>query len=217
MYDMLHHESMYRGRDALVRLGEVYLVVCGAGAVGSHLVDNLVRQGFRHMRVIDHDRVEPHNTGTQIYGQGDAGAFKVDVLQAEVFRAVGVEIKAVRKCLTARNVAQLLAGADLVVDGFDNYEARALVAEQCSAASVPCVHVGLHAAYAEVRWNEGYRVPRDVVEGDPCNYPLAHNLVQFAVALASEVVMRYVIDGVRQNYAFTLGDLHIHDEAGSAL
>lgn len=217
MYDLLHHESMYRGRDALVRLGEVRLVVCGAGAVGSHLVDNLVRQGLRHVRVIDHDRVEPYNTGTQIYGQGDAGAFKVDVLQAKVFRAVGVEIEAVRKRLTARNAAQLLAGAGLVVDGFDNHEARALVAEQCSTAGVACVHVGLHAAYAEVRWNEGYRVPRDVVEGDPCDYALARNLVLFAAALASEIVMRHVIDGVRQNCAFTLGDLRIHDEAGSAL
>jgi molybdopterin/thiamine biosynthesis adenylyltransferase len=212
MYELYYHEGLYRGEDALARIGQVRLVVCGAGAVGSNLVDNLVRQGFRHIRVVDYDRVEPHNAGTQTYAQGDAGAFKVDVLQAEVFRAVGIEIEPVRKRLTARNVARHLAGAGAVVDGFDNHDGRALVAAHCRSSGVPCLHVGLHTAYAEVRWNEGYRVPRDVIAGDPCDYALARNLVQFAVALASEALVRFVLEGRRQNHAFTLGDLRIHAE-----
>ncbi len=75
------HEELYRGRDALERLGHVKLIVCGAGALGSLLVDSLVRQGVRHVTVIDHDRVEARNVGTQLYGQGDVGAFKVDALR----------------------------------------------------------------------------------------------------------------------------------------
>ncbi len=108
MQDMLHHEILYRGDEALARLAEVRLVVCGAGAVGSNLVDNLVRQGFRRLAVIDFDRVEAHNVGTQTYAESDAGAYKVAVLEAEVYRAVGVEIRAVRQRLTERNVGKLL-------------------------------------------------------------------------------------------------------------
>jgi molybdopterin/thiamine biosynthesis adenylyltransferase len=212
--DTLHHETLYRGSDALSRLAEVQLTVCGAGAIGSNLVDNLVRQGLRHVTVIDDDRVEAHNVGTQTYAESDVGAFKVEVLQAEVFRAVGVEISAVRKRLEARNVGKLLAGADLVVDGFDNHASRALVTEHCRAERVPCVHVGLSADYAEVVWNEGYRVPRDVTEEatDVCDYPLARNVIQFAVALASEAVVRFILTGERQSYSFTLRDLRINAE-----
>jgi molybdopterin/thiamine biosynthesis adenylyltransferase len=214
MREPFYHESLYRGAEALDRLGRTHLVICGAGAVGSNLADNLVRQGFCRVTVVDFDRIESHNVGTQTYAVGDAGAFKVDVLQAEIFRAVEVEIKAVRQRLTSRNVARLLAEADLVVDGFDNHESRALVTAHCQAGGIPCLHVGLSADYAEVIWNEGYRVPHDPGgdEVDVCGYPLARNLVQFAVALASEAVVRYVLEGVRQDHSFTLRDLRINVE-----
>jgi molybdopterin/thiamine biosynthesis adenylyltransferase len=222
MREAFHHEALYRGDDALARLAQVRLVVCGAGAVGSNLVDNLVRQGFRQMTVIDFDRIEAHNVGTQTYAESDVGAFKVEVLQAEVFRAVGVEITAVRQRLTAQNVNKLLRNAEpstdsgqvLVVDGFDNHDSRALVAEHCQAHGIPCLHVGLDAGYAEVLWNEGYRVPHDAERDgtDVCDYPLARNLIQFAVAVASEAVVRYVLEGRQQGYSFTLRDLSINKE-----
>jgi molybdopterin/thiamine biosynthesis adenylyltransferase len=189
-------------------------MVCGAGAVGSNLVHHLVRQGVRQVTVIDFDRVEAHNVGTQTYAESDVGAFKVDVLQAEVFRAVGVEITAMRQRLTERNVGKLLVGASLVIDGFDTQASRALVTDHCRAMGIPCLHVGLSADYAEVIWNEDYRVPSDVTEAgaDVCDYPLARNLIQFAVALASEAVVRFVLEGQRQNYSFTLLDLRVNVE-----
>ena len=213
MRDAFHHETLYRGEEALDRLAAVRLTVCGAGAVGSNLVDNLVRQGFRRVTVIDFDRIEAHNIGTQTYGEGDVGAFKVEILQSEVFRAVGVEIEAVRKRLTDKNVSRLLRGAALVIDGFDNHEARALVTAHCEEPDIPCLHVGLSADYAEVLWNEGYRVPSDAApEGDVCNYAMARNLVQFAVALACESIVRYVLEGAKQNRSFTLRDLKVNVE-----
>ena len=212
MREPFHHEALYRGQEALDRLAQVQLVVCGAGAVGSNLVDSLVRQGFQRLTVIDFDRIEAHNVGTQTYAESDVGGFKVDVLQAEVFRVVGIEIQAVRKRLTERNVRRFLRGADLVIDGFDNHEARDLVTEHCRATEIPCLHVGLSADYAEVVWNEGYRVPQDVdPEGaNVCDYPMARNLIQFAVTLASEAIVRYVLEGEQQNYSLTLGDLQIN-------
>jgi molybdopterin/thiamine biosynthesis adenylyltransferase len=214
MRDMIHHETLYRGPEALDRAGRARLVICGAGAVGSNLVDSLARQGFRRIAVIDDDRIEAHNVGTQTYAESDVGAFKVEMLQAEIFRAVGIEIQAERQRLTERNVARLLADADLVVDGFDNHASRALVTEHCRQAGTPCLHVGLSADYAEVLWNETYRVPhdRDAEGEDVCDYPMARNLISFAVALACEAIVRYVVTGERENYSFTLGDLTINRE-----
>ncbi len=210
MRDKFYHEGLYRGNDALNKLQQVKLTVCGAGAVGSNLVNNLVRQGMQHITVIDFDRVETHNVGTQTYAESDAGMFKVEAIQSEVFRVVGVEITAVRHKLTEKNVVKLLKGTDLVADGFDNHVSRALVTEHCRTAGIPCLHVGLSADYAEVVWNENYIVPSDVVEPDVCDYPMARNLIQFAVALASETLARFVLTGRKQDYSFTLEDLQVN-------
>jgi hypothetical protein len=70
----------------------------------------------------------------------------------------------------------------------------------------------MNADYGEVRWNDVYRVPADVVEGNVCDYPLARNLILLVVAAGCEAVLRYVLDGRQENYAVTLRDLKITPE-----
>ena len=124
MAGTFHHEQLYRGADSLTKLAATRLTLCGAGALGSHLADNLARQGFTRLRVIDRDRVEGHNVGTQLYGEAEVGAWKVEVLRQRLFRAAGVEADAGRKELTERNARSLVQGAGLVLDTFDNSAAR---------------------------------------------------------------------------------------------
>jgi molybdopterin-synthase adenylyltransferase len=208
MAGKFHHEEIYRGADLLARLASVRVTLCGAGALGSLLADNLARQGFRHWKVVDRDRVEEHNVGTQLYGEAEVGAWKVEALRTRLFRGVGVEIEAVAKELTERNSRSLLKGSGLVLDAFDNSAARRLVQDRCRAEGFPCLHVGLFADYAEVIWDEAYRVPGDA-GNDVCDYPLARNLVLLAVALASEVLIRYFMDGSKSGWSVTLRDFAI--------
>src|SRR5512141_1420338 len=210
MNDLTLHEALYRGADAIAKLGAIKIAVCGAGALGSLLIDNLVRQGVRHIVAIDHDRVEAHNAGTQLYGQSDAGAFKVDVLKVQCFRSAGVEITVINKWLDERTIKKSLHDAELVIDTFDNSASRRLVTDYCREQGVACVHLGLNAEYGEVRWNEVYRVPNDVVAQDVCAYPLARNLILLTVAAGSEAILRYVIEGRREDYSVTLKDLSIN-------
>jgi molybdopterin/thiamine biosynthesis adenylyltransferase len=208
MAGKFHHEQIYRGADVLRKLAATRLTLCGAGALGSHLADNLVRQGFTALRVIDRDRVEEHNVSTQLYGSNDVGAWKVEVLRNRLFRAAGVEIDAVQKELTAASAARLLKGAGLVIDTFDNSASRRLVQEHCRAQALTCLHVGLFADYCEVIWDEAYRVPADGGL-DVCDYPLARNLVLLAVALASETLVRFAVSGERGNWSATLRDFAV--------
>jgi molybdopterin/thiamine biosynthesis adenylyltransferase len=146
--------------------------------------------------------------GTQLYGESEVGAWKVEALRNRIFRAVGVEIEAVAKELSERNSRTLLKGSALVLDVFDNSAGRRLVQEQCRAQGIACLHIGLFADYAEVIWDEAYRVPNDVA-GDVCDYPLARNLVLLAVAVASELVIRYILDGSKADWSITLRDFAI--------
>jgi molybdopterin/thiamine biosynthesis adenylyltransferase len=208
MADKFHHEALYRGADSLARLAGFPITLCGGGALGSHLADNLARQGFQKMRVIDRDRVEEHNVSTQLYGEGDVGSWKVEVLRQRLFRATGVEIDAVRKELSDRTAQSLLQDGGLILDTFDNSASRRLVQDHCRSLKLTCLHVGLYADYGEVIWDEQYRVPADV-EGDVCDYPLARNLVLLIVAIASEVLIRHILEGKRENWSATLRDFAV--------
>ena len=208
MPHMLHHERLYRGADALARLKAVRVTLCGAGALGSHLADNLVRQGIRSLCVIDRDRIEQHNVGTQLYGDAEVGAWKVEALRNRLFRAAGIEIEAVARELTERHTRSLLKDATLVLETFDNAASRRLVQEQCRTMGLPCLHVGLFADYAEVIWDERYRVPADGPD-DVCDYPLARNLVLLAVAVASETLVRFVLHGECGCWSATLRDFAV--------
>jgi molybdopterin/thiamine biosynthesis adenylyltransferase len=215
MPGMFHHEQLYRGPDAVARLAALRVTLCGAGAVGSQLADNLVRQGLARLRAIDFDRIEEHNVSTQLYGESEVGTFKAEALRNRLFRATGVEVDAVRKELTGSNARVLLKDADLVIDAFDNAAARDTVQRTVRAAGTPCLHVGLSAGYGEVIWDERYRVPADVGP-DACDYPLARNLVLLTVAVASEAVVRFATAGERRDWSVTLGDFAVRELEGCA-
>lgn len=210
--DPLSHEARYRGDAAIQKIAAAKICLCGAGAVGSTLADALARQGVKTLRVIDRDRVEPHNVSTQIYTTEDAGALKTDALKEHLFLAAGIEIESVAKELTAENAKKLLKDVDLVIDGFDNSASRRVVTETCLAEGRACLHVGLNADYGEVRWNERYVVPGDAAAGDVCDYPLARNLVQLVTGVAAEVVVRFLLAGAREDYSVTLKDLKVNRE-----
>ena len=95
-----------------------------------------------------------------------------------------------------------------MVDCFDNHAGRRAVTEACRSGGIPCLHAGLDAEYAEVVWNELYRVPEDA-EADVCDYPLARNLVVIAAAVAAEELVRFAAGEPRRSVTFTLKDLAI--------
>jgi molybdopterin/thiamine biosynthesis adenylyltransferase len=208
MAGKFHHEEIYRGEDVLRALSQARLAICGAGALGSNLAETLIRQGASCLRAIDHDRVEEHNIGTQIYDQADIGQTKVEALRRHLFRATGVEIDAVRKELTAGNARVLLRDSDIIIDCFDNTQGRQIVQDHARSMDRPTLHIGLFADYGEVIWDGQYRVPRNVA-GEVCDYPLARNLVLITVAVAAETILRYIVSGNKNNWSVTLGDLAV--------
>ncbi len=80
--------------------------------------------------------------------------------------------------------------------------------DHCAASGTPCLHAGLAADYAEVIWNEEYRVP-SAANDDVCDYPLARNLVMLAAAVACEAIVSYVATGERRAFTLTLRDIAV--------
>jgi tRNA A37 threonylcarbamoyladenosine dehydratase len=209
-----NHEEIYRGSDLIKKLSSYHITVCGAGAVGSNLVDTLSRSAFSNIKVIDKDRVENSNLSTQVWSEKDIGALKADALKNKVFMNVGTEIESINKELNKSNVAKFLKGSNLVVDAFDNSASRKLVQDECRAKKLNCLHIGLgeQGNFAEIIWDFFYKVPQDTT-GDVCDYPMARNLICLAVAIAAEEIMDFCVNSKPRlkNWALTLKDLTIKE------
>jgi len=205
----LIHEEKFRGEALLKKMAEQKFVICGVGAIGSNLVENMVRQGFKQFTVIDFDRVDDHNRHTQVFSRRDIGQLKVAALKAKMYESMGVTIETVSAKLESSNIIKYIKTGAFVIDGFDNSDSRRLVTTYCQANKMTCLHAGLYKDCAEIHWNEGYKVPDPVKGMDICEYPLARNIIMLAVTVTTEVIIRYLAKGVCENYVITLGDLKI--------
>lgn len=202
------HEQLFRSSELMARLRYLPVAICGAGALGANVTENLARSGFGNLRVIDRDRIEERNLSTQPYYKSDVGAYKTKILTNSLYRALGTAIEGKAKELTADNCSQLLRDRQLVVETFDNSTSRQVVKDYCHNANLPCLHVGLSSDYAEIIWNDRYRVPSPTND-DVCDYPLARNLVLFAVAVACEEIVHFAATEEQRSYTITLADFAI--------
>jgi len=55
----------YLGREKLEKLGKVKVGIAGAGGLGSNCALHLVRSGFKNLKIVDFDVVEPSNLNRQ--------------------------------------------------------------------------------------------------------------------------------------------------------
>ena len=202
------HEQLHRTAELMAQIKDFPITVCGAGALGANIIENLARSGAGSLSVIDRDRIEERNLSTQPYYKSDVGAYKVKILTNNLYRALGVTVDGRSKELTVTNAPQFLRDTNLVIDTFDNSAARQALKDYCQQAQLPCLHVGLASDYAEVIWNDIYRVPSPAND-DICDYPLARNLVMLTVAVACEVVMSFVVSEQQQSFTVTLGDFAV--------
>lgn len=217
----LRHEIAYRGQKSMEALSKASVFIFGCGAIGSNLAVNLARCGVGELTLIDFDRVEEHNIGTQAYSYEDIGSLKAEALEASIYRDCGLtavkglvyKIKDIKDVLKAFPVNTFLPSQHMImVDCFDNAASRRILYTFCELGyRPPCLHTGLNGEFGEIKWNEQYKVPSGFGE-DVCEYPLARTLIGLVVNIATESLIRYVTAGVKENYSVTLADMKINKE-----
>ena len=134
------------------RLAAAHVAVVGAGGLGSPVVLALAAAGVGTLTVIDDDVVDVSNLQRQVlHRHTDVGAAKVtSAARAAADLSPETTVLGVRERLTAENATRLLAGADVVVDGCDNFGTRGAVAQACDELGVPLVWGVLQEFHAQV-------------------------------------------------------------------
>lgn len=126
------------GQQALRR---ARVAVVGMGGVGGPAALYLAAAGVGTLVLIDDDAVTLSNLQRQVqFTMDDLGELKVEAAKAGLTRLnPHVNIEAVQARLTADNAPILLAGADVVIDGTDDFAARLTVNTACVAGAIPLV------------------------------------------------------------------------------
>ncbi len=123
------------------KLAAARIALIGAGGLGAPAALYLAAAGVGHIRIADPDTVSLDNLQRQIlFRTADVGRSKVARAQ-EALAALdpGVEVEPVAEAADPGTLARLLAGADLVLDGCDDFATRFAVNEAALAAGVPLV------------------------------------------------------------------------------
>ena len=141
------------GLEGQCRLAAGVAVVCGCGALGSTVANWLVRAGVGNVRIIDRDFVETTNLHRQVLFDEDDVAAELPkaVAAAEKLRKINskVQIESVVADLGPANIETLCAGADVIVDGTDNFQTRFLINDLAVRQDIPWVYGGCLGAQGQ--------------------------------------------------------------------
>jgi len=128
------------------RLHQACVLLVGAGGLGSPAGYYLAAAGVGTLIVVDDDSVERSNLQRQIlHTDARIGEAKVDSARIALSALnPAIRIDAVKQRLARDNVDALVARADVVVDGADNFPARYLLSDACVKHAKPMVYGAVH-------------------------------------------------------------------------
>ena len=147
------------GGAGQAKLKAAHVAIIGAGGIGCPAITYLAAAGVGRLTIIDHDVIELSNLQRQpLFTDADIGALKADVAARAAQRInPHVEAIAVAERLDNGNAEALLADANLILDGCDNFETRLAVNRAAVALRIPLLSAAIGAFEGQVALYEGWR------------------------------------------------------------
>ena len=142
------------GEDGQRQLLQNRAVLCGCGALGTVLAESMVRAGLGFLRIVDRDFVELSNLQRQVlFDEKDvAQRLPKAIAAAEKLKQINssVSVEPVVADINHTNILSLIQGADLILDGSDNFELRFLINDASLTNGVPWIYAGVVSSHGQV-------------------------------------------------------------------
>jgi molybdopterin/thiamine biosynthesis adenylyltransferase len=140
------------GVEGQRKLATAHVAIAGCGATGAAAASLLARAGVGTLTLIDRDFVEESNLQRQVlFDEADALAAlpKSEAARRRIslFNS-SVNVHAQVADLVPGNIHELLRGADIILDGTDNFETRYLINDYAVEQRVPWIYAAAVGAYA---------------------------------------------------------------------
>ncbi len=201
MIDRYSRQTLFGGigEEGQRRLGNSCAVIIGCGALGTIIATSLVRAGVGKVRIVDRDFIECHNLQRQVL-------FDEDDIRNELPKAIAaerhlkkvnssVEVEGIVADVNYTNIEKLISGADLILDGLDNFETRFLINDVSLKHKIPWVYGG---AISSAGWTMTI-IPHET----PCFQCLSPTIPYLQVNLTCDTA------GVISPAPFIIGSLQV--------
>lgn len=174
--------------------------VAGLGGLGSNVLCHLARAGVRRFVAADFDVVAASNLNRQFYFADQIGMKKADALAANLRRIdPGLELDFRDLRLTAENLPGFFAGCDVVVEAFDQAEAKAMLIGAMAKTGVPVVAASGLAGFGESnairlrQVNDQLYIVGDLTRGVGAGLAPASPRVGIAAAMEANAVVAILL------------------------
>jgi len=139
------------GAEGQRKLAAAHVAIVGCGATGAAAASLLARAGVGTITLIDRDFVEDSNLQRQmLFDEADALAAlpKAEAARRKIalFNSA-IKVNGRIADLVPGNIHELLRGADIVLDGTDNFETRYLINDYAVEQGVPWIYAAALGAY----------------------------------------------------------------------
>ena len=102
--------------------------IAGCGGLGSNCAVALTRVGVGKLVIADFDVIEESNLNRQYFFYDQIGKYKTTTLKENLLRInPNVEVEAHVKKLDAKDIIDLFANCDIVVEAFDRAEMKSMI------------------------------------------------------------------------------------------
>jgi len=167
--------------------------IFGIGAIGSHLAMNLaIADKDLTIVIVDFDVIEDRNIGVHAYLSDQVGMMKTIALSF-LLQMFGRDVV----CSTYEyKTGDLASDYDLVIDCFDNFESRNMLADEAKQKKIPCLHIAFSQQKTFiVHWDERYDKMDKAYPADVCDMPGARGFITMVTGIASSVVLYWLKTG----------------------
>lgn len=133
------------GEESQKKLIDSHIAIVGIGGLGCASATYLTAAGVGKITLIDFDVVELSNLNRQVlYWEEDIGEKKVLVAQRKLFK-LNPQTQIIPICdrVTEENISEFIGGAQIVLDGLDNFSTRLIVNSSCVRHKIPFIHGGV--------------------------------------------------------------------------
>lgn len=206
-------------------LAESHVAVIGLGGIGSPALQYLAGAGIGHLTLVDDDDVDESNLQRQtIFTNRDVGHGKAVSARRWLSNFdEELQVTISDRRISADNAASLIEGADLVLDGTDNFATRLAVSDACVASSTPLLSAAVGRFQGQVAAFAGHRADQpcyrcfvgDAFDAEDCDTCAEDGMLGamagWAGTFAAMQAAKILLDGVSALGRPDWGKLHILD------
>lgn len=209
------------GGVGVAQLSSAHVVLVGMGGIGCPALQYLAGAGIGRLTLIDDDTVDLSNLQRQtLFTPADVGQPKADVA-ARWVQAFDphLTVTAITDRITPANAADLLAGADVILDGTDNFATRLLVSDTATTLHIPLVSAAIGRFQGQVGTFRGWLPDApcyrcfvgDAFDAEDCDTCAEQGVLGAMVGLIGSFAAMEVVRAVTGFGEDTRGKLHLFD------